>query len=143
MSNETAIQEGIIALLESSFAQPLVEQAIPDSKTVLRNEVTGDIDPYIAYSFGDMQQGQAHSMAGPRWDDYETPIYIQVVAPEAGIARRLGNKVRDVLTGESVPWSGSIRKRPGGGMFPLVASTGATEGYIMPASFGVLIQFDT
>lgn len=142
MSNETAIQEAIIAILDSSFAQPLVEQAVPDSKTVLRNSV-GDIDPYIAYSFGDMQQGRAYSMAGPRWDDYETPIYVQVVAPESDIARRLGNKVRDVLMGESVPWSGSIRKRPGGGMFPLVASNGATEAYIMPASFGVLIQFDT
>lgn len=143
MSNETVIQEGIIALLESAFAQPLVEQAVPDSKTVLRNESTGDIDPYIAYSFGDIQQGRAYSMVGPRGDDYDMPLYIQVVAPEAGIARRLGNKVRDVLLGEGFPWTGSIRKRPGGGMFPLVASTGATEAYIMPASFGVLIQFDT
>lgn len=142
MSNETVIQEGIIALLESSFAQPLVEQAVPDSKTVLRNSA-GDVDPYIAYSFGDIQQGRAYSMAGPRWDDYDMPLYIQVVAPDAGIARRLGNKVRDVLLGEGFPWTGSIRKRPGGGMFPLVASTGATEAYIMPASFGVLIQFDT
>lgn len=142
MSNETVIQEGIIALLESAFAQPLVEQAVPDSKTVLRN-AAGDVDPYIAYSFGDTQQGRAYSMAGPRWDDYDMPFYIQVVAPEAGIARRLGNKVRDVLLGEDFPWTGSIRKRPGGGMFPLVASTGATEAFIMPASFGVLIQFDS
>lgn len=142
MSNETQIQGDIIAHLESSFAQPLVEQAVPDSKTVLRNS-TGDVDPYIAYSFGDTQQGRAYSMAGPRWDDYELPIYTQVIAPDAGIARRLGNKLRDVLLGEDFPWTGSIRKRPGGGMFPLVASTGATEAYIMPASFGVLIQFDT
>lgn len=142
MSNETSIQESIIALLDSSFAQPLVEQAVPDSKTVRRNSA-GDIDPYIAYFFGDLQQGRAYSMAGPRGDDYEMPIYTQVIAPDAGIARRLGNKLRDVLLGEDVPWSGSIRKRAGGGMFPLVASTGATEAYIMPASFGVLIQFDS
>lgn len=141
MSNETAIQEDIIALLDAAFAQPLVEQAVPDSKTVLRNGA-GDVDPYIAYSFGDLQQGRAHSMAGPRGDDYEMPIYTQVVAPDPGIARRLGNKLRSVLLGEDVPWSGSIRKRAGGGMFPLVASNGATEAYIVPASFGVLIQFD-
>lgn len=141
MSNETAIQEAIISLLESSFAQPLVEQAVPDSKTVKRNSI-GQIDPYIAYHFGDTQQGTATSMAGPRWDDYEMPIYTQVIAPDADIARRLGNKLRDVLLGREFTWTGSIRKRPGGGMFPLVASTGATEAYIMPASFGVLIQFD-
>lgn len=141
MSNETAIQEDIIALLDSAFAQPLVEQAVPDSKTLLRNRA-GDVDPYIAYSFGDLQQGRAHSMAGPRGDDYEMPIYTQVIAPDPGIARRLGNKLRNVLLGEDVPWSGSIRKRAGGGMFPLVASNGATEAYIVPASFGVLIQFD-
>lgn len=141
MSNETAIQEDIIALLDASFAQPLVEQSVPDSKTVRRNGA-GDVEPYIAYSFGDLQQGRAHSMAGPRGDDYEMPIYTQVIAPDPGIARRLGNKLRNVLLGEDVPWSGSIRKRAGGGMFPLVASNGATEAYIVPASFGVLIQFD-
>lgn len=141
MSNETEIQEGIIALLTTSFAQPLVEQAVPDSKTVRRN-TAGDVDPYISYYFGDLQQGRAYSMAGPRGDDYEMPIYTQVIAPDAGIARRLGNKLRDVMLGEDFPWTGSIRKRPGGGMFPLVASNGATEAYIMPASFGVLIQFD-
>lgn len=142
MSNETSIQEDIIAYLESSFAQPLVEQAVPDSKTVLRNKA-GDVDPYIAYSFGDLQQGQTFAMAGPRWDDYVMPIYTQVIAPDAGIARRLSNKLGDVLLGEDFPWTGSIRKRAGGGMFPLVASTGATEAYIMPASFGVLVQFDS
>lgn len=142
MSNETAIQEAIIAHLDASFAQPLVEQAVPDSKTVLRNLV-GDIDPYIAYNFGDLQQGVAYSMAGPRGDDYVMPIYTQVIAPDPGIARRLGNKLRDIMLGEDFPWTGSIRKRPGGGMFPLVASNGATEAYIVPASFGVLIQFDT
>ena len=141
MSNETAIQEDIIAFLDASFPEPLVEQAVPDSRTVRRNGA-GDVDPYIAYSFGDLQQGRAYSMAGPRGDDYEMPIYTQVIAPNAAIARRLGNKLRDVLLGAGVPCSGSIRKRPDGGMFPLVASNGATEAYIMPASFGVLIQFD-
>lgn len=142
MSNETAIQEAIIAYLESSFVQPLVEQAIPDSNTVKRNSV-GAIDPYIAFRFGDTQQGRAYSMSGPRGDDYEMPIYTEVVAPTPKIARQLSNKVRDVLLGESFPFSGSVRKRAGGGMFPLVTSNSATEAYIMPASFGVLIQFDT
>ncbi len=134
-------QEEMLALLNAQFVQPIVEQGIPDINTVRRN-TAGDIDPYIAVQFGDLQQGASRSFVGPRGDDYVMPIYFQCIAPEAGIARGLQNKLVDILLGEGFPWSGSVRKRPGGAMFPMTNSNSATEAYTAPSSFGLLVQFE-
>lgn len=135
-------QEGMLDLLEAAFVQPIVEQGIPDINTVRRNSVTGEIEPYIAIQFGDLQQGRGMSFAGPRGDDYVMPIYAQCIAPEAKTARQLQNKLVDVLLGEGFPWSGNVRKRPGGGMYPMTNSNSATEAYTSPSSFGLLVQFE-
>lgn len=133
------VQEDIIAFIDAQFVQPLVEQGVPDISTVLRNE-SGDIEPYISFQFGDTQEGATRSMAGVRAGDYQLPIYFQCVAPEADIARRLSNKLTRVFLGETFPWAGSVRKRPGGGMWPLTGSNSATEAYLAPSSFGVLLE---
>lgn len=134
-------QTEILALLDTAFAQPIVEQGIPDIETVLRNQ-NGQIDPYIALQFGDLQQGRTTSFVGPRGDDYVMPVYLQCIAPKVSIARGLHNKLLDVFLGEEFPWSGNVRKRPGGGMFTMTNSNSATEAYAAPASFGVPVQFE-
>lgn len=134
-------QTEILALLDTAFAQPIVEQGIPDIETVLRNQ-NGQIDPYIAIQFGDLQQGRTYSFVGPRGDDYVMPVYFQCIAPKVSIARGLHNKLLDVFLGEEFPWSGNVRKRPGGGMFTMTNSNSATEAYAAPASFGVPVQFE-
>lgn len=139
-TSEEQVQEEILAHLETVLAQPVVEQAIPDSKTVRRNSV-GAVEPYVAIQFGDLQVGSTTSFAGPVGDDYILPVYTQAVGSTARIARQVSNRVRLALIGASFDWAGQIRKRPGGGMFPIVSSNGATEAYQFPASFGVLIQF--
>lgn len=141
MPSISQTQEEILTLLDSRFVQPIVEQGIPDITTVRRNGV-GDIEPYIAVQFGDLQQGSSYSMVGPRGDDYVLPIYFQCIAPEVGIARSLQNKLLDVMLGAGFPWSGNVRKRPGGGMFTMTNSNSATEAYTFPASFGLLVQFE-
>lgn len=141
MSTLNQTQEEILTLLRSEFAQPIVEQGVPDIDTVLRNP-SGQIDPYIAIQFGDLQQGRAFSFVGPRGDDYVMPVYFQCIAPKVGIARDLHNKLLNVFLGEYFPWSGNVRKRPGGGMFTMTNSNSATEAYTMPASFGVPVQFE-
>lgn len=135
-------QAEMLALLDAEFVQPIVEQGIPDINTVRRNETTGEIEPYIAIQFGDLQQQGATSFVGPRGDDYVMPLYAQCIAPEAGIARGLQNKLVNVLLGEGFPWSGNVRKRPGGAMFPMTNSNSATEAYTAPSSFGLLVQFE-
>lgn len=140
-SNISSIQKAILAYLSDSFTQPVIEQGIPDAQTVRRNNL-GAIDPYIAIQFGDLQQGRNRSMAGTRGDDFILPMYFQCIAPTPEIARGIQNKVLDVLLGASFPWSGDVRKRPGGGMFTMTNSNGATECYAMPSSFGVVVQFE-
>lgn len=141
MPSISQTQGEILELLRDEFAQEIVEQGVPDIKTVKRNPA-GDIDPYIAIQFGDLQQGRATSMAGPRGDDYILPIYVQCIAPEVEIARALQNKILDVMLGAGFPWSGNVRKRPGGGMFTMTNSNSATEAYTFPASFGLTVQFE-
>lgn len=138
LSIETT-QEAVLTLL-GTLPQEVVEQAVPDTSTVLRNS-EGAIDPYIAIQFGDLQQGYTSNMASVRGDDYILPIYTQAVGPTPKIARQVANRVVDKLLGKTFTYAGNIRKRPGGGMFPIVATNGATEAYMFPASFGLLIQW--
>lgn len=141
MQTISQTQTEILALLDAAFAQPIVEQGVPDIETVLRNP-SGQIEPYIAIQFGDLQQGRTYSFVGPRGDDYVMPLYFQCIAPKAEIARGLYNKLMDVFLGEDFPWSGNVRKRAGGGMFTMTNSNSATEAYAAPASFGLLVQFE-
>lgn len=141
VTSEEQVQEEILTFLNSVIVEKVVEQGIPNSQTVLRDPGTGNILPYVAVQFGDTQQGLTHSMIGPVGDDYVIPVYTQVIAADPRIARRISNRIRLAMIGKSFQWTGSIRKRPGGGMFPLTSSNGATEAYMMPASFGVPLQF--
>lgn len=141
ISSEEEAQEEILEFLRTTLApQKVVEQSVPDSQTVIRNEV-GQITPYVAIQFGDLQLGRTQSFAGPIGADYILPVYTQAVAHRADYARRLSNRVRKAMIGANFSWTGSVAKRPGGGMFPIVSSNAATEAYQFPASFGVLIQY--
>lgn len=132
------IQEAIIEHLEDEFVQDLHEQGIPDIQTVRR--VNGNIEPYIAYSFGQPREQGGKSMIGPWGHDYVLPIYMQVIAPTPKVARQLGNKLVRVLIGANFDWAGQIRQMSGGPILPITQSNGATEAYMQPMSFGVVIQ---
>lgn len=133
------IQTRILAYLDDQFVQPVVDQAIPDIQTVRRNK-QGQIEPYIAVQFGDLQDEGTRSMIGVRGDDFRMPIYIQVIAPTPKIARQISNKVVNVFLGETFPWAGTVRKRAGGGLWPIVNSNNATEAYMQPSSFGLVLE---
>lgn len=141
MSTIGATQEEILALLDTQFVQPIVEQGIPDIYTVRRNK-TGAIEPYIAIQFGDLQNATGKSFIGPRGHDYDMPIYVQCIAPDPKIARQLQNKLVNALLGISFDWSGNMAKRAGGGMFPMTNSNSATEAYVSASSFGLPVQFE-
>ena len=133
------IQEGFLADLEDNLVQPVYETAIPDHVSVLRND-HGDIEPYVSIQFGDTQPGRVTSFVGPWGDDYEIPIYMQTIAPTPRIARKMANKIVEFMLGADFEWSGQVRKRAGGSMFPLVGSNGATQAYMYPLSFKLLMQ---
>jgi len=137
--NLDEVQDAFLSALETAIPQKVVEQAIPDIDTVERYP-DGSVKVYVALQFGDLMEGQTHSAAGPIGDDYIVPVYVQAVAPSAEIARKVANRVVSAVLGESFQWSGSVRKRLGGGLWPIVGSNGATEAYLAPASFSVPMQ---
>lgn len=139
--NIVEIQDAILEHLDSSLPQRVVEQSIPDSETVLRDS-RGNIQNYVAIQFGDLQvKYRGQGFAGVRNDDYELPVYVQAISPDPRTARVIaGSKVLSSLLGMKQDWTGQIRKRPGGGMWPIISSNQATEAYVFPVSFGVTVQ---
>lgn len=135
------IQESIFELIESSFIQPVYEVAVPDSFSLERDPM-GQVIDYIAVQFGDMQLSDrgSTSFIGPRYDDYQLPFYTQAVSANARTARRLANKMNNIMLGSDHPFSTNVRKRFGGGVWPVIGSNQATEAYLFPASFGVGFQ---
>lgn len=138
--NLVDVQDQIFDSLETTVPYPVVEQGVPDSQTV--RKVDGKILPYIALQFGDLQRRQdGQTFTGVRTFDYELPIYIQVCSANARMARQIaGGVVLDAMLGLSFQWTGEVRKRPGGGMFQITQSNGATEAYLFPSSWAVTVQ---
>ena len=140
MFNLIEIQDKILDQLADNSPFPVYEQAIPDADTVLK--VAGKIEPYIALQFGDLQDRvSGRGFSGVRHNDYELPIYIQVVAADMAKGRKIRDgAVLDMMLGFSQGWTGEVRKRPGGGMWPITNSNGATEAYLYPSSWAVTVQ---
>lgn len=138
--NLMGIYDEILDYLEEALpGQEVVLQAIPDFKRVKRN-VIGEIIPFYALQFGDLQQGRARNMASVRGDDYILPIYIQCISPEPRTTLGLHANLMDVFLGKRFPYTANARKFSGGGMYPITNTDNATEAYMMPASFSAIVQ---
>lgn len=136
------VQEWVLDLLRDNLAQDVEEVSIPDDKTLLKDPKTGKTKPYYAIQFGDIfkVEGSSSGFVGPRYDDHTLPLYIQAVAPDASIARRLYNRLQDLMLGQARENSAGIYKRFSGGSWPIVGTNFATEAYIFPSGFGVNFQ---
>lgn len=133
------IQDKILQEMDDRFAQKIVEQTIPDSETVLRDD-RGNVIPYISIQFGDIRRGRSKNMATVRGDDYILPLYVQAIAPDPTACRKIYNKVIREMVGLKLPYAGVITKSSWGAMWTIANSTNATEAYMYPCSFSVLIQ---
>lgn len=140
--NLVDVQDEILDYFESKVPYPVVEQGIPDADTV--RKVNGKIEPYVAIQFGDLQRrNDGQTFAGVRTFDYDLPIYTQVCSANARQARQIASGViLETLLGLEFEWTGEIRKKPGGGMFPLTNSNGATEAYLFPGSWSIVVQLN-
>lgn len=139
--NIVDVQEVILAHFRDNTPWYSAEQAIPDIHN-LRRGSNGSITPYIAIQFGDLQRrGGGDTLVGVRTYDYELPIYVQAVASTPKVAREVAYRnVIDTMLGFKTDYTGEIRKRPGGAMWPITESSGATEAYLFPVSFAVTVQ---
>lgn len=142
MLNLVGIQDQVFEALDNAIPQPLYEQGIPDADTI--KKVNGKVQPYVALQFGDLQDRlRGKGFVGVRNDDYELPIYIQVVAADPDKARKIASgPVLDAMLGLSFDWTGEVRKRSGGGMWPVTNSNGATEAYLFPSSWALTVQLN-
>lgn len=142
MLNLSQIKDSIRADIDAKFKfVETHEQAIPDSATVLR-DASGKIKTYIAYRFGDLQRmyGGSRGLTGVRNDSYELPIYFEAVSGVAKTASRTADLVIEEMLGAKFKYTGEIRKRPGGAMYPITSTNAATEAYMFPTSYAVTIQ---
>lgn len=138
--NIVDVQDHVLEALRDAIPQKVVEQGIPDRDTVER--VNGVIRPYVAIQFGDiLERVSGRTLVGVRSNDYEVMVYVQAVAPDASVARRIAfGNVYDALLGLQVEGSGELRQRRGGAVWPISASNGATEAYMVATSFGLTVQ---
>lgn len=142
MLNLVDVQEAILAHLKATIPEKVYEQAVPDAEPV--RKVDGKVVPYVALQFGDIQDRvSGRSFVGVRGNDYELPIYVQVVAATPEIARKVASRnVLNALLGLKTQWTDEVKKRPGGGMWPITSSNGATEAYMVPSSWAVTVQLN-
>lgn len=138
--NLIEIQDAIFEHLNANIPQDLVEQGVPDADTV--RKVDGKVLPYVAMRFGDLQRmNGGRTFVGVRTFDYELPIYLEAVAADASVARKIASgPILTTLLGLKLPYTGEVRKRPGGGQFAITNSNGATEAYMFPSSWAVTVQ---
>lgn len=141
--NLVTLQDEILEHLENSIPQQVVEQAIPDAQTVVRDS-KGKIPYYVAIQFGDIQERfMGKTFSGSRHDDYDLLVYTQVIGPDPKNVRRIASEnVMNAMLGFEADWASFIRKRPGGGMWPLTQSNGATEAYMFPGSWAISFQMN-
>lgn len=141
--NLVTLQEEILAHLKNSIPQMVVEQAMPDPDTLPRDP-SGKVPYYVSIQFGDIQNRfQGKTFAGTLHDDYDLIMYTQVIGPDPKKVRIIAseNVLEAMMTFEG-DWSSHVVKRPGGGMWPLVQSNGATEAYMYPGSWAITFQMN-
>lgn len=132
------IQEDILAFLQESTPWKVEETGIPDIDRVPKQD--GKIIPYVIVQFGDIAPNGRRAMSGAFDDDYRLPLYITVIGPEAGVTRKVYNRLILSFLGKTFDWAGQIRKTGGGGSYSATSSTGGTEAYAFPATFTLGIQ---
>lgn len=118
-------------------------QGIPDLDTVKR-DANGRVPYYLAVQFGTPQaKARGKTFCGVRHDDYVLPIYIQVVGPDATKVEEVAyGDILDAMLGYGTDWTSGVEQRPGGALYPMTQSNGATEAYVYPLSFGLTFQMN-
>ena len=94
-----AVQETIADYVRDQFPTYVVEEdGIPDDKQLKRKN--GKVVNYIVLTWGTLsRKAGGSSMAGARWDDYESTVDVNVVSGVGRNARQSLNIVTDRLIG--------------------------------------------
>lgn len=132
-------QQQLIDRLKAKFPQESFETAVPDATTVKRN-AQGKVTPYLTYQFFSPRAAGGATFAGAASEDHAVTFYVQAVAGEADVARRLGNKLLMEFTGLRTEYGSEVKTVFGGRVIPVANSDGTGQFFIYPISLGASIQ---
>lgn len=140
MLNVVEKQDEIIAWINSQLTIDLYEEGVPDAYTV--RKVNGKVEPYAAIQPGMPQRRSGGTgFEGVRFNDYTFPFQIQVIAADPVKARKIAcGQLFNAALGFSTSFTGEMEQRPGGQMFSITTSNGATEAYQYATSWGITVQ---
>lgn len=140
MLNVVEKQDEIIEWINSQLSVELYEEGVPDAFTV--RKVGGKVVPYAAIQPGMPQRrGGGTGFEGVRFNDYTFPFQIQVIAANPTKARKIAcGELFNAALGYSTSFTGEMEQRPGGQMFSITTSNGATEAYQYATSWGITVQ---
>lgn len=141
--NVVGVVDAVMAHVRSELPYDVFEQGVPDVDTI-RRLPNGQIRPYVAVQFGSPRaKARGRGFAGVRYDEYELPVYVQVVAGDASVTRNIGlGLVLDALLGFSTDWSSQMVQRSGGSVYAMSQANEATEAFVFPLGFGLSFQMD-
>lgn len=139
MYNLPEIQEQILNHVRDRAGVDVYEIAIPDPDTLRRNS-KGEIYPYVAIQLLMPQHARGESFAGVWSADYDLPINLQAIAPDAETSRSVANRVYEAVLGFGVEFGSGFRPRFGGSVMPVTSNDGTVQAYIHPMSFSVRVQ---
>lgn len=140
MLNVVELQDRFIDWMNSQLSVELYEEGVQDAQTL--KKVAGKVVPYAAIQPGMPQRrGGGTGFTGVRYNDYTFPFQIQVIAANPTQARKIAcGELFNAALGFSTDWTGEMEQRPGGQMFSITTSNGATEAYQYATSWGITGQ---
>lgn len=140
MLNVVEKQDEFIEWIASRLPIPLYEEGIPDADTVKKKD--GQVLSYAAIQPGMPQRlASGRSFEGVRGNDFQLPFQIQVISARASEARKIACGVLfDAALGYMRKYTGEADQRPGGQLFSITTSNGATEAYQYAVGFSFPLQ---
>lgn len=141
MLNVVEKQDEFIEWVASRIPVPLYEEGIPDADTV-RKTRDGKVISYAAIQPGMPQRlASGRTYTGVRSNDYSVPFQIQVISANASEARKIAcGPLFDAALGWITAYTGETEQRPGGQLFSITTSNGATEAYQYATGFAFTLQ---
>lgn len=140
MLNVIEKQDEFINWISSQISIPVYEEGVPDADTV--RKVNGKVEPYAAIQPGMPQRlASGRGLTGVRDNDYSFPYQIQVIAANPTKARKIAcGELFNASLGFQSSFTGEMEQRPGGALYSITTSNGATEAYQYNTGWAVTVQ---
>tara|TARA_R110000822_G_scaffold92458_1_gene213277 strand:+ start:803 stop:1261 length:459 start_codon:yes stop_codon:yes gene_type:complete len=138
--NLVALQDTIAAHIRAEFpAYDVVEDEILDDDYLLK--VNGKVKPYIVLRWGGLFRiGSGSSFAGVRFDQYNSAVDINVIAPTPSQARRAMNIITDRLIGWKPDGIASMIPEGGSGVYVVVNDNNKPHLYVGSSRLGFTVN---